>query len=89
MSIDEGPVAWRTEMLERLRALDVCSFQFAVPTPSKLPQGDLGQGGIIEVGPIEQHVQGSIDAELLTPASVVCHCFVVSPPHFLLTICSP
>ena len=89
MSIDEGPVAWRTEMLERLRALDVCSFQFAVPTRSKLPQGDLGQGGILEVSSIEQHVQGSIDVDLLAPASVVYYCFVISTPYPLLTIGSP
>jgi len=34
---DEGPVVWRTEVLERLRGLDVCGFQLAVPAPSKLP----------------------------------------------------
>jgi len=88
-SVDQGPVAWRTEVLERLRALDVCGFQLAVPTPSKLPQGDLGQGGVLEVGPIEQHVQGSIDAELLAPASVVCYCIVICAPYSLLTICTP
>ena len=88
-SIDEAPVAWQTEVLERLRVLDVCCFQLAVPTRSKLPQGDLGQGGILEVGSIEQRVQGSIGVDLLAPASVVCYCFVISIPYPLLTIDSP
>jgi len=71
-SIDGCPVVWRTEMLERLRALDVCGFQPAMLTPSKLPQGDLGPGGILEAGTIKQHVQRSTDAEPLIPPSVVC-----------------
>ena len=88
-STNECPVAWRTEMLERLRILEVCDFQLAMPTPSKLPQGDPGQGGILEVSPIEQHVQRFVDADPLAPASVVCCCFVISGPYSLLTICSP
>ena len=84
-SIDEDPVAWRTEVLERLRALDVCGFQLAVPTRSKLPQGDLGRGGILEVGPIKQYAQGSVDAELLAPISEVCCCFVIYATYSLLT----
>ena len=69
--INGCPVVWRMELLERLRALDVCGPQPAVATPCKRPQGDLGLGGILEAGPIEQHVQRSVDAELLTPAPVV------------------
>jgi len=65
-------VAWRMEILERLRVFDVCGFHwFTIPMPSNRPQGDLGPGGILEAGPIEQHVQRPVDAELLTPAPVV------------------
>ena len=87
-SINEGPVAWQTEVFERLRTLDARGFQPAVPTPSELPQGDLGQGGILEVSPIKQHVQGSVDAKLLAPLSEVCCYFVISASYSLLNICS-
>ena len=70
-SIDGCPVVLRMELLERLRTLDVCGFQLAVPTPSKRPQGGSEPGGILEASSIEQHVQRSVDAELLTPAPVV------------------
>jgi len=88
-SIAGCPVAWRMELLERLRALDVCSFQPSVPTPSKRPQGDLGPGDTLEADPIEQHVQRSVDVELLTPASVVCSYLGTSAPYSSLIICSP
>jgi len=82
-SIIGCPVAWQMEILERLRALDVCDFHwFTMPTPSKRPQRDLGPGGILEASPIEQHVQKSVDAELLTPAPAVRSVPIsLSPPH--------
>ena len=85
-STDECPVAWRMEMLERLRILDACGLQ---PIRSESPHGDLGQGDILEVGPIKQHVHGSVDAELLTPPSEVCCCFVISATYSFLNICPP
>jgi len=75
-------------MLERLRALDVCGFHPAIPTPFQLPQGDLGPGGTLEAGPIKQHVQRSTDAEPLMPLSVVCSYPVISMPYSLLIVCS-
>jgi len=86
-SINGCPVAWWMEMLEKLRILDVCGFRPAMPTPSKLPQGDLGSGGTLEADPIKQHVQRSVDA-VLTPASVVYSYFVISTPYSLLIIYS-
>jgi len=88
-SINGCPVAWRMELLERLRTLDVCGFQLAIPTPSKRPQEDLGPDGVLKASPVEQHVQMSVDAELLTPASAVCSYFVISAPRSLLIIRSP
>ena len=38
---------------------------------SKLSQGDLERGGVLEVSEIKQHVHGSIGAEPPAPASVV------------------
>jgi len=69
ISVNGCPVAWRMEMLERLGTLNVCIFQPVVPMPSKQPQRDFGPGGILKAGSIEQHVQRSTDAELLTPAT--------------------
>jgi len=77
---NECPVAWRMEMLERLRTLNVCSFQSAMPTSSKLPQGDLEPDGTLEADPIEQYVQRSVDAGL-TPASVVCSYLDISTSY--------
>ena len=88
-SINGCPVAWRMELVERLGTFDVCGPQPAVPTPCKRPQGDFGLGGVLEASPIEQHVRRSVDAELPTPNSVVCPCFVISAPYSLLIICSP
>ena len=88
-SINGCPVVWRMELLERLGTFDVCGPQPAVPTPCKRPQGDFGLGGVLEASPIEQHVRRSVDAELPTPTSVVCSCFVISVPYSLLIICSP
>ena len=87
--INGHPVAWRMELLERLRTLDVCGVQPVVSTPSKQLQGDLGPGGIFEACPIEQYVQMSADMELLTPAPMVCSCFFISAPYSVLIICSP
>ena len=87
-TVDGCPTAWRTELLERLRALDVCGFHPAMPTPSELPQGDLGPGGTLEASPIKQ-VQRSANAESLMPASVVCSYPVISAPYSLLIVCSP
>jgi len=83
------PAAWRMGLLEGLRTLDVCSFQLAVPTPSKRPQGDLGPGGTLEADPNEQHVQGFVDVELLTPAPAVCPYLITPAPYSLLIIYSP
>jgi len=87
--INGCPTAWRIELLERLRTLNVCGSQPVAPTPSKRLQGDLGPGGIFEACPIEKYVQISVDVELFTPASMVCSCFVISEPYSVLIICSP
>jgi len=50
---------------------------------------DLGPGGTLEADPIKKHVQRSVDAELLTPASAVCSYFVTPAPYSLLIICPP
>ena len=89
---DGCPIAWRMELLERLRALDICGFQPVTPTSSKPPQGDLGPGGTLEADPTKQHVQRSIDSidvELLTPASVVCSYLAFSTSYRLLIMYSP
>ena len=80
-SATERLATWRTEMLERLRALDVCDFRLTMPTPSEPPQVGLRRGGALEVGKIRQHVQGSIDAEPSAPTLIIVRCFLLSPHH--------
>jgi len=81
------PVAWRMELLERLRALDVCGFQPATLMSSKPPQEDPGPSGTLETDPTK-HVQRSVDEEPLKPASVVCSYLALSTPYSLLIIYS-
>jgi len=88
-STNDCVVSWRTEILERLEALDVCGFQFTMPTGSQLPQGNLEQGGALEVGEMNRQTQWPIDAEPSAPASVTVRCrLVASVLCFLLTIYS-
>ena len=88
VSTTECLMALRTEMLERLRAFDVCGFQLTARMTSQLPQGDLGKGSALKVDEIK-HVQRLVNVESSALASVaVCCCFVVSAPCSLLTVCS-
>ena len=87
-SATECLAAWRTEMLEKLRALDVCDFHLTIPTPSEPPQVGLRQGGVLEVDEIRQHVQGPIDTEPTAPALIIVRCFVISAPCSPLTVYS-
>ena len=49
-SAEERLTAWQVEMEEILKVFDVRDFQPTTPTVSKLPQGDLGRDGALEVG---------------------------------------
>jgi len=86
---NECIVFWRTEILERLGALDVCGFQLTMPSDSQLPQEDLEQGGALEIGEMNRQTQWPIDVEPSAPASVTVRCrLVASAPYSLLTIYS-
>ena len=87
--IDGCPIAWRMKLLERLRTLDVCGSHLATPTSSEPLQGGLGPGSTLEADPTKQHVQRSVGAELLTPASVVFSYLAFLTPYSLLIIYSP
>ena len=88
VSTTECLTVLQTEMLEILRALDVCDFRLKMPTPSEPPQVGLRWGGALEVDEIRQHVHGSMDAEPSAPALIVVRCFVICAPYSPLIICS-
>ena len=79
-STEECLIAWRKEVLEILRAFDVRGPQVAISRFPKSPQGNLGPGGVLEVGDIEEHVRESVGAEPPVPASDMVHYgFATSP----------
>lgn len=88
VSTTERLMGLQMEILERLRALNVCGFQLTARMTSQLPQGDLGKGSALEVDEIK-HVQRPVNVEPSALASVaVCCCLVVSAPCSPLTVCS-
>ena len=81
-------MAWRAELWGILSVYDVCGYQLTTTVVSKPPQGELGQGGVLEVGEMKQRVHRFIDVESLAPTSVVCYCFFIPASDSLLIICS-
>ena len=73
-------IAWRTELLETLRILDVRDRLFTMPTTLEPPQGDVMLDNVHEAGEIKHQAQGSIDAETPTSASMVVCCFCPCAP---------
>ena len=72
--------AWRTELLETLRILDVRDRLFTMHTTLEPPQEDVVLDNVDATGKIEQQAQGSIDAETPTSASMVVCCFCPCAP---------
>ena len=90
VSATECLTVLQTEILKRLRALDVCDFRLKMPTPSEPPQVGLRWGSALEVDEIRQHVHGSMDAEPSAPALITVRCFLclraILPADHLLNI---
>jgi len=79
-------IAWRMGMLS---VFDVCGLQLGVSMVSKLPQGNLGRGGALEDGEINQHVHGYVNVELPPAPDSVLVGFVLPHLRFRpLTACS-
>ena len=80
-STEERLTAWRTELLEVLRILDVRDCQLAVPKNSKLLQGDEGPDGAHLVSENRKHVESPSDTETPAPASIAVRCLLTSVHH--------